>query len=88
MGLCVKLNGPPNFDLTSARPPPPPRPHRTPPPLATPIWYRGEESGTLSKTMDDQNDARDGGRRQGRGDNGNAPQAIPDDEPALDGYAR
>lgn len=38
--------------------------------------------------MDDQNDARDGGRRQGRGDNGSAPQAIPDDEPALDGYAR
>ena len=50
---------------------------------------QGKTDGLHSKqTMDDQNDARDGGRRQGRGDNGSAPQAIPDDEPALDGYAR
>ena len=56
---------------------------------------KAEKNGRLTfqtlhskQTMDDQNDARDGGRRQGRGDNGSAPQAIPDDEPALDGYAR
>ena len=38
--------------------------------------------------MEDE-DVRDGQRRQGRdgGANGGA-QAIPDDEPALDGYAR
>mmetsp|Transcript_3738 Transcript_3738/g.7248 ORF Transcript_3738/g.7248 Transcript_3738/m.7248 type:complete len:350 (-) Transcript_3738:658-1707(-) len=41
---------------------------------------------------DGQHDIRDGQRRHGRdaggGGNGNGAQAIPDDEPALDGYAR
>ena len=42
------------------------------------------------RMQEDGNDVRDGQRRQAR-DNGNnvgGAQAIPDDEPALEGYAR
>ena len=41
------------------------------------------------RMQEDAHDVRDGQRRHGRdGNNGGGAQAIPDDEPALDGYAR
>lgn len=39
------------------------------------------------RMQDDAQDVRDGQRRQA-GHRDNNAQAIPDDEPALDGYAR